>query len=226
MALPHIRRLHASDTAEHVRMRVALWPDEDVRDLASESATMRADPNQVVFVAERDDGRLGGMIEARLRPFAYGADSQPCAFVEGWWVAADPRPTGLGRALIAAVENWARERGFHELGSDALLDNLVSHQAHRALGFEERLGLLVDLELQERENRRLQRSLKAAKLRTNAVVEDIDFRRPRGLDRGQILNLAESLWVANHHTVLIVGATGLGKSFLACALAHAAIRHG
>ena len=138
MAPPHIRRLQASDTAEHVRMRVALWPDEDARELASESVSMRADPNQVVFVAERENGRLCGMVEAGVRPFANGVDEQPCAFVEGWWVDADVRRSGIGRALIAAVEAWARERGFHELGSDALLDNVVSHQAHRALGFEER----------------------------------------------------------------------------------------
>lgn len=86
--------------------------------------------------------------------------------------------------------------------------------------------MLVDLELQERENRRLMRALKAAKLRNNAVVEDIDFRRPRGLDRARILDLAESHWVANHHSVLIVGPTGGGKTYLACALAHSAIRQG
>jgi energy-coupling factor transporter ATP-binding protein EcfA2 len=68
--------------------------------------------------------------------------------------------------------------------------------------------------------------LKAAKLRSNVVIEDIHFHRPRGLDRNQILNLAESRWVANHHSILIVGPTGCGKTYLACALAHAARRHG
>lgn len=119
--------------------------------------------------------------------------------------------------------------GLYTLNLPAMARGLAEQRErpdYQALSFEERLGLLVDLELQERENRRLQRSLKSAKLRTNAVVEDIDFRRPRGLDRGQILSLADSLWVANHHNVLIVGATGLGKSFLGCALAHSAIRHG
>jgi len=102
----------------------------------------------------------------------------------------------------------------------------VSVLTYRTLSFEDRLGLLVDLELQERENRRLQRSLRAAKLRSHVVIEDIDFHRPPGLDRNQILNLAESRWVANHHSILIVGPTGSGKTYLACALAHAAIRHG
>jgi len=73
-----------------------------------------------------------------VRPFANGVDEQPCAFVEGWWVDEDVRRTGVGRALIEAVEGWARQRGFRELGSDALLDNTLSHTAHLALGFEER----------------------------------------------------------------------------------------
>ena len=92
--------------------------------------------------------------------------------------------------------------------------------------FEERLGLLVDREAQDRENRRLARRLKAAKLRSDAVIEDLDLRGPRGLDRATILGLAESHWVTAHRNVLVTGPTGVGKTFLACALAHAAIRRG
>ena len=94
------------------------------------------------------------------------------------------------------------------------------------LPFEDRLGLLVDRELQDRENRRLYRYLRAAKLRANASVEDVDFRHPRGLDRGKLLDLAKARWVTAHQNVLILGPTGVGKTYLACALAHAAIRHG
>ena len=120
-------------------MRLALWPDEDPSDLAQSIDPLLTDDNQVAFVAERPaGGGLCGMLEASVRPFANGVDEQPCAFVEGWWVDADVRRQGIGRALIAAVEAWAREHGFHELGSDALIDNLQSHAAHRALGFEER----------------------------------------------------------------------------------------
>jgi DNA replication protein DnaC len=86
--------------------------------------------------------------------------------------------------------------------------------------------MLVDRELTERTNRRLDRVLKAARLRFPATVEAIDFHRPRGLERAQILSLAESHWVDAHHSVVIVGATGLGKTYLGCALATAAIRRG
>lgn len=100
------------------------------------------------------------------------------------------------------------------------------HPDYDALGFEERLGMLVDRELTERQNRRLERMLKAARLRVAATVEGIDFTRARGLERAQLLSLAESHWVEAHHCVVIVGATGLGKSYLSCALANAAIRRG
>ncbi len=97
---------------------------------------------------------------------------------------------------------------------------------YQALTFEQRLGLLVDREAQDRDNRRLERNLRAAKLRVNAVIEDLDFGHPRGLDRALVLSLAEAQWVAAHRTVLIVGATGVGKTWIACALAQAALRRG
>jgi DNA replication protein DnaC len=97
---------------------------------------------------------------------------------------------------------------------------------YQTLTFEERLGMLVDREAQDRENRRLHRYLKAARLRSQASVEDLDFRRPRGLDRAVVLSLAESQWVSAHRSILIVGPTGVGKTFVACALAQAAIRQG
>jgi DNA replication protein DnaC len=119
--------------------------------------------------------------------------------------------------------------GLHTLKLPGMARGLVEQREHPdydALGFEERLGMLVDRELTERQNRRLERMLKAARLRVAASVEGIDFARPRGLERAQMLSLAESHWVGTHHSVVIVGATGLGKSYLSCALANAAIRHG
>jgi DNA replication protein DnaC len=97
---------------------------------------------------------------------------------------------------------------------------------YHSLGFEDRLGLLVDREAQDRENRKLERNLKAAKLRTAASVEEIDFARSRGLDRADLLSLAEAAWVGAHRNILIVGPTGVGKTFVACALAQAALRRG
>src|ERR671928_1613117 len=97
---------------------------------------------------------------------------------------------------------------------------------YASLSFEERFGLLVDREAEARDSRRLALRLKAAKLRQEASVEDIDFRAPRGLDRSIVMNLAQAGWVTAKHNLLITGPTGAGKSFLACALTHAAIRRG
>lgn len=96
-----------------------------------------------------------------------------------------------------------------------------------SLTFDERLALLIDAEWLARENRRLARALQEAKLRpSHACLEAVDYGPRRGLDKSQLRQLATCRWVAEHQAVLIYGACGTGKSFLACALAHQACRHG
>jgi DNA replication protein DnaC len=95
-----------------------------------------------------------------------------------------------------------------------------------SLSFEERLGLLVDREMTERENRRLSIRLRRAQLRQAASVEDIDYRHPRGLDKAVMLALSSCQWIADHQNCLITGPTGAGKSYLACALGQKACREG
>ena len=111
-------------------------------------------------------------------------------------------------------------------GMAKALREQLQNQKATALNFEERLGLLIDREMSERENRRLTTRLRAAKLRISASVEDIDFRQPRGLDKSLILSLASNQWITEHHNLLIIGPTGVGKSYLACALSHKACRDG
>jgi DNA replication protein DnaC len=95
-----------------------------------------------------------------------------------------------------------------------------------ALSFEERLGLLVDRESTERENRRLITRLRQAKLRQTACIEDIDYRHPRGLEKAVMARLVTCQWVRERHNVLITGPTGIGKTWLACALGQKACRDG
>lgn len=94
------------------------------------------------------------------------------------------------------------------------------------LSFEERLGLLIDSEWTAREQRKLTRRLRSAKLRYAASLEDVDFKHPRALDRQQLLSLGNCGWVQSRHNLLITGPTGIGKSYLACAFVERACRHG
>ena len=98
--------------------------------------------------------------------------------------------------------------------------------AYEALGFEERLGLLVDREAAERDTKRLTARLKFAALRQTASVQDLDLRTPRGLDRAVMAHLIDGGWIDRHENLLITGQTGLGKSWIACALGHKACRDG
>lgn len=94
------------------------------------------------------------------------------------------------------------------------------------LSFEERLGLLVDRELTTREDRRLQTRLRQAKLKHSACLEDLDHTTPRGLDRGLVTQLATGQWIREGPNCLILGPTGVGKTWIACALARQACRQG
>ncbi len=96
----------------------------------------------------------------------------------------------------------------------------------QTMDFMDRLGLLVDREMTEREDQRLRGRLRRAGLRQNACIEDIDYRNGRSLNRPVIQGLASCDWVRHHQNVLITGATGVGKSFVACALAHRACLDG
>jgi len=95
-----------------------------------------------------------------------------------------------------------------------------------ALSFEERLGLMVDREAAERDTKRLATRLKFAALRQNAVIEDVDLRTPRGVDRALFQKLVAGDWIDRAEGLLITGPTGVGKSWIACALGPKACRDG
>ena len=111
-------------------------------------------------------------------------------------------------------------------GMAAAFDDQLRTPEITALSFEERLGLLLDREETTRADRRLKTRLTQAKLRVNASLEDIDYRAKRNLDRSLILELGSCSWIARHHNLVIAGPTGVGKTYLACALAHKACREG
>jgi DNA replication protein DnaC len=118
---------------------------------------------------------------------------------------------------------------LHALKLTGMLDALEQQQAQpetHELAFEERLALLVEREVLHRENRRLARLLKAARLRVDACVEDIDYRHPRGLKKPRMASLASLDWVRQSLNLCLTGPTGCGKTWLACALGNQACRQG
>jgi aminoglycoside 6'-N-acetyltransferase I len=133
-----IRPVELPDTAEWLRLRLALWPDADLVELERElRAIWERRDHEPVFVAERADGRLGGMIEVSLRPSAAGCVTSPVGYIEGWFVDADLRGRGIGRTLVAAAEAWAIQAGCREMASDTTPEYPISPRAHARLGYQE-----------------------------------------------------------------------------------------
>lgn len=136
-----IRPVRRADREEWRRMRSQLYANLDPHEIddwfevADRGGTHLV--GVAVLVADRGDGSLCGFVEIGSRTYAEGCESTPVAFLEGWYVDADVRRTGIGSALIRAAEAWAVAHGYSELASDTELDNDVSLRAHLALGYEE-----------------------------------------------------------------------------------------
>jgi aminoglycoside 6'-N-acetyltransferase I len=133
-----VRQVEESDLSEWFRLRRKLWDatsDDDhqaeMLDILDHSDT------QLVVVADAHDGKLAGFLEASIRPFVEDCESDNVGYLEGWFVDAEYRRHGLGRALVSAAEEWARSKGATEMASDAEIGNEESLIAHTRLGYEE-----------------------------------------------------------------------------------------
>jgi len=105
------------------------------------------------------------------------------------------------------------------------IEEQITNPQYADLPFEERLAILVDLELLQRDNSRLRRRLKKARFHLDATLEDFDFSSSRGLDKRQVLELSHGAWIINKLNVIISGPTGAGKTYLGCALGHSSCRN-
>ena len=118
-------------------MRLTLWEgaaEEHIQDIDTYFATPQ---HGITFVVERTGGGLCGFVEASLRNYAEGCQTSPVAYIEGWYVDAESRRRTLGTRLVQAAEAWARRHGLKEMASDTQIENAVSIQAHKVLGYEE-----------------------------------------------------------------------------------------
>ena len=134
-----IRAVDVDDAEALAALRAALWPDDDAAAHLREALDALEQPDgAVAYLAFDANGAAVGFAEATLRhDYVNGTDDSPVGFLEGLYVVPAWRRRGVGRALVAAVEGWTRGRGCAELASDAELDNVSSHAAHVAYGFEE-----------------------------------------------------------------------------------------
>jgi aminoglycoside 6'-N-acetyltransferase I len=130
-----VRRAEAADRPIWAAMLAKLHPPQGAAEFEGEIAALPHD--FVGFLAFTEDGTPVGMIDAWIRNYAEGAPNFRAAYVEDLWVEPQFRRSGVAGALLSAVEEWAKSRGLDWLGSDAFLDNEVSHAWHRAAGFEE-----------------------------------------------------------------------------------------
>jgi aminoglycoside 6'-N-acetyltransferase I len=136
-----IRAVNQSDRAEWARMRSQLYSSPDLLEIddwyeaANSGGTTLV--GVAVLVADRGDGSLAGFVELGSRPYAEGCETNPVAYLEGWYVDPDDRREGLGAKLIEAAEAWALSHGYREIASDTELENKISLGAHLALGYEE-----------------------------------------------------------------------------------------
>lgn len=105
------------------------------------------------------------------------------------------------------------------------IEEQITNPQYADLSFEDRLSILVDLEILQRENGRLSRALKKAHFHLDATLEDFDFSPSRGVDRSLVLELSHGAWITKHLNLIISGKTGAGKTFLGCAQGHAACRN-
>ena len=138
-----VRPYTDGDWPEWLRMSLALFPDSPSREIERAMREALATPHYAVLIATRDDGSGCGYVEVGERSYGEGCETSPVAYIEAWYTDPDVRRKGVGRGLLRAAEDWARTQGYREIGSDALLDNVVSHEAHRRSGYQEVERLVV-----------------------------------------------------------------------------------
>ena len=134
-----VRSANVDDAPAWLRMREALWPEAESASHAREIDEFFAGKLSMPLAAliALDDRKPVGFAELSIRNYAEDCVTDRVAYLEGWYVIPEARRRGVGRALVAAAEQWALAQGCTEFGSDALIDNESSAAAHRALGFVE-----------------------------------------------------------------------------------------
>jgi len=133
-----VRPIAERDLSEWFRLRRKLWDATTDEDHKAEMLDIVDHPDsQLVAVAETENGKLAGFLEASIRPFVEDCETDHVGYLEGWFVDPEFRRHGIGRMLVSLAEEWAKSRGCTEMASDAELGNEMSLAAHTRLGYRE-----------------------------------------------------------------------------------------
>ena len=133
-----VRPLRENDIGEWFRLRQMLWDESSEAEHKAEMMDIyEHTETQLVLVAEIGDDKLGGFLEASIRPFVEDCHSDHVGYLEGWFVEEKYRRYGIGRRLVSEAEKWAKRKGATEMASDAEIGNEMSLKAHQNLGYEE-----------------------------------------------------------------------------------------
>lgn len=132
-----IKNANYSDREEWASARLKLWPMHSKEEHLKELSEFLNADGHINFIG-RDNGKVCCFLEASIRPYANGCTSRPVVFLEGIWVDPDYQRHGIGEKLVKKLEDWARDQGFREIGSDCEIDNTQSQNAHKKWGFQER----------------------------------------------------------------------------------------
>lgn len=133
-----VREVTANDASEWFRLRKFLWDESSDDEHRMEMLDIyEHHETQFVLVAETDGGRIVGFLEASIRPFVEDCHTDHVGYLEGWFVEETYRKQGIGRKLVKAAEDWARQKGCAEMASDSEIGNGLSLQAHQNLGYQE-----------------------------------------------------------------------------------------
>ena len=141
--MPELRPLSEADRLQWRALRFALWPRDDDGSFDADITDILASGGRLAAFGAFDGDQMIGFVEVGERPWGDGCDTAPVGWVEGIYVDPGHRRSGIRAAFIGLAEQWARDRGYQELGSDVEADNAASLQGHAAWGFEETERLVM-----------------------------------------------------------------------------------
>ncbi len=126
------------DFDEWLELTLKLWPEHSVEEMQVILTAILHSPDQTAYLVKADNGRAIAFMNLSLRhDYVAGSNQSPVAYVEGIYVEKEHQKQGIGTALIQSAEQWAQEQGCVELASDALIENIASHEFHTKVGFQE-----------------------------------------------------------------------------------------